>query len=173
MAMAKNVHAVALGRLGGAKGGPARARALSSKRRTEIARSAGLARAKGLSPAQRSRLARVAARARWAAARQFETAQDAPEAVRRLLKTYDPAQLKWSIPIDRYAVVREILVRGDGAARRWLRRVLPRKQVRNLLRAFAGAGCSEPERARLRKAFRLTVRDIPKRPHKPALWTEQ
>jgi hypothetical protein len=126
-----------------------------------------------LSPAQRSRLARVAARARWASKRDLETAQDAPEAVGRLLKTYDPAQLKWSVPTDRYAVVREILVRGDDAAQRWLQRVLPRKQVRDLLRAFAGAGCTEPERVRLRKAFRLTVRDIPKRPHKPALWAEQ
>jgi hypothetical protein len=36
----KNPHAVALGRLGGSKGGPARARVLSPIRRTEIARMA-------------------------------------------------------------------------------------------------------------------------------------
>ena len=36
----KNPHAVALGRLGGLKGGPARAKKLSSKKRTEIARKA-------------------------------------------------------------------------------------------------------------------------------------
>ena len=36
----KNPHAVALGRLGGPKGGKARAKALSAKRRTEIAREA-------------------------------------------------------------------------------------------------------------------------------------
>ena len=36
----KNPHAVALGRMGGAKGGPARAAKLSAERRSEIARRA-------------------------------------------------------------------------------------------------------------------------------------
>jgi hypothetical protein len=36
----KDPHAVALGRLGGLKGGPARAKALSAQRRREIARQA-------------------------------------------------------------------------------------------------------------------------------------
>jgi len=36
----KNPHAVALGRLGGLKGGPARAKKLSKKKRSEIARKA-------------------------------------------------------------------------------------------------------------------------------------
>ena len=36
----KNPHAVAMGKIGGAKGGPARAKKLSPARRTEIARSA-------------------------------------------------------------------------------------------------------------------------------------
>jgi hypothetical protein len=36
----KDPHAVALGRLGGLKGGPARAKALTSQRRQEIARRA-------------------------------------------------------------------------------------------------------------------------------------
>jgi hypothetical protein len=40
----KNPHAVALGRLGGKKGGPARAKKLSRKRRSEIARNAALKR---------------------------------------------------------------------------------------------------------------------------------
>jgi hypothetical protein len=40
----KNVHAAALGRLGGLKGGPARAGALSAARRREIARKAARAR---------------------------------------------------------------------------------------------------------------------------------
>jgi hypothetical protein len=39
-----NPHAAALGRLGGLKGGPARARALSPARRRDIARAAALAR---------------------------------------------------------------------------------------------------------------------------------
>ena len=41
---AKNPAAVALGRLGGKKGGPARAEALSSSRRHEIAKKAANAR---------------------------------------------------------------------------------------------------------------------------------
>ena len=40
----KNPHAVALGKLGGAKGGPARAKKLSKKRRSEIAKKAAQAR---------------------------------------------------------------------------------------------------------------------------------
>lgn len=40
----KNPAAVALGKLGGAKGGKARAEALSSKKRSEIARKAAMSR---------------------------------------------------------------------------------------------------------------------------------
>ena len=40
----KNPHAVALGRLGGLKGGPARKNKLSKKRRSEIAKKAAQAR---------------------------------------------------------------------------------------------------------------------------------
>jgi hypothetical protein len=40
----KNPHAAALGRLGGVRGGKARAEALSARRRKEIARNAALAR---------------------------------------------------------------------------------------------------------------------------------
>ena len=43
-ALNKNPHAAALGRLGGQRGGPARAAALSPKRRRQIARKAALAR---------------------------------------------------------------------------------------------------------------------------------
>jgi hypothetical protein len=62
----KNRHAVALGRLGGEKGGPARAKALSARRRREIAAHAGLARAGALTADERKELARRAALARWA-----------------------------------------------------------------------------------------------------------
>ena len=41
---ARNPHAAALGRLGGLKGGPARAAALTPRRRREIARAAARAR---------------------------------------------------------------------------------------------------------------------------------
>ena len=40
----KNHHAVALGRLGGKKGGPARAKKLTAKRRKQIAKKAAQAR---------------------------------------------------------------------------------------------------------------------------------
>ena len=40
----KNPHAMALGRLGGLKGGPARAKKLSKKKRSEIASKAAIAR---------------------------------------------------------------------------------------------------------------------------------
>jgi hypothetical protein len=65
----KNPHAVALGRLGGAKGGKARAEALTPEKRTEIATKAGkaggTARAKNLTKEQRSESARKASAARW------------------------------------------------------------------------------------------------------------
>lgn len=44
MAKRKNPHAVALGRRGGKKGGPARAAKLTAKERQEIARKAARAR---------------------------------------------------------------------------------------------------------------------------------
>jgi len=66
---AKNPHAVALGRLGGSKGGNARAAALAPEVRTEIAvkagKAGGMARAKKMTKAQRSESARKAALARW------------------------------------------------------------------------------------------------------------
>jgi hypothetical protein len=65
----KNPHAVALGRLGGSKGGNARAAALPPDVRTEIAvkagKAGGTARAKKMTKAQRSESARKAALARW------------------------------------------------------------------------------------------------------------
>jgi hypothetical protein len=61
----KNPAAVALGRLGGLKGGKARAAKLSPERRSEIARNAVLTRMKSLSPKRRSAIARNAVLARW------------------------------------------------------------------------------------------------------------
>ena len=49
----KNPHAVILGSRGGKKGGPARAAALSSKRRSEIASMGGYARSRGASSGSR------------------------------------------------------------------------------------------------------------------------
>lgn len=170
--MRKNPHAVALGRLGGVKGGRARAKTLSAKRRTMIARRGGQARSRALSSSQRSAIARRAATARWGRSVSVQTAADAPEAVRRLLKTYDPADLRWDDAAARYTVVREILVRGDRAAHRWLDRILTRAEVRKLVSRFRGMGCTEPERARLRDRLGLTTRDLPERPYLKALWVD-
>jgi hypothetical protein len=166
----KNPHAVALGRLGGIKGGRARAEALTPVRRREIARVAGAARSEALSEVERKTLARRAAAARWEQRARIETAQEAPESVRRLLKSYDPAALRWSNPDHRYAIVRQILVSGDEDAMAWLRLVLRRAEVRALVRRYRGIACSEPERAKLRHALRLSRVDIPVRPHIGLRW---
>ncbi len=66
----KNPHAVALGRLGGRKGGIARAEALTDAELSAIGRKGGkkggLARAAALTPAKRKAIAQKAAKARWA-----------------------------------------------------------------------------------------------------------
>jgi hypothetical protein len=61
----KNPAAVALGKLGGLKGGNARAKKLSAKRKSEIARKASHARMTAISPKRRSEIARNAVMARW------------------------------------------------------------------------------------------------------------
>jgi len=66
----KNPHAVALGRLGGLKGGIARAEILTDAELSAIGRKGGRkggpARAAALTPAKRSAIAKRAAAARWA-----------------------------------------------------------------------------------------------------------
>jgi hypothetical protein len=168
--MKKNPHAVALGRLGGLVGGPARAKALGAKRRREIAARAGSARTTALSAAARASLARGAARARWSAARAVKSGADAPQSVRRLLKSYEPSALDWSEPDHRYVIVREILLRGDEDAARWLKKVLSRSQVRALVRGHQGAGANEPDRERLRQKLGLSVEEIPRRPYLGFAW---
>jgi hypothetical protein len=169
----KNPHAVALGRLGGAKGGPARAKVLSAKRRREIAQKAGQARARALTRPDRTALALRAASARWATRPSILTAAEAPEVVRRLLKSYDVATLKWANPDHRYAIVRAILVQGDNQATRWLSRTLRQTEVRSLVQQYRGAGCNEPERRKLRRELRLTVDDIPTRPYLGFEWPKR
>jgi hypothetical protein len=68
----KNPHAVALGRLGGLKGGRARAATLTPDELSAIGRKGGKkggkARAAALTPAKRKEIARKAAAKRWAKA---------------------------------------------------------------------------------------------------------
>jgi hypothetical protein len=123
-----------------------------------------------LSARQRTELARRAAEARWRKRDVVSSAADAPEEVRRLLKTYRPAALVWSNLDHRYAIVREILLRGDEGAARWLRSVLGRNQVRALVRRYRGIGASEPERKKLRRQLGLTIADIPSRPYLGFKW---
>jgi hypothetical protein len=92
-----------------------------------------------------------------------ETAADAPESVVKLLKSYDPAELRWQVPDHRHLIVVAILTRGNEDAKDWLWSVLPREDVRELVRQYAGAGCAEPDRAQLREQLGLTTADIPRR----------
>lgn len=66
----KNPHAVALGKLGGAKGGKVSMRNRTAEQREEFARMGGKvggnARAARLTPNRRREIARKAAAARWA-----------------------------------------------------------------------------------------------------------
>jgi len=163
----KNPHAVALGRLGGAKGGRARAEALSPRRRSEIAQRAAAARARSLSAAERQELARRAAAARWSNHVRITTALDVPAAVRRLLRRYELRSLRWRNLDHRYVIVREILLHGDARAVGWLREALPAHRIRDLVRSRAAAGCTEPERQRLRRILRVTVHDIPPLDERP------
>lgn len=93
------------------------------------------------------------------------TAADAPECVRRLLKSYELEDVRWSEDDERHVIVVSILTRGDAAAKRWLWSVLPRSEVRELVRRYQGAGCAEPDREKLRKQLRLSTADIPPRPY--------
>jgi len=93
------------------------------------------------------------------------TAADAPEAVRKLLKSYDPRALRWRVSDHRYEIVLAVLTRGNEQAKQWLRRVLSSKQVRELVRKYRGAGCAEPARELLRSQLNLSKEDIPLRPY--------
>jgi hypothetical protein len=151
--MVKNRHAVALGRLGGLAGG----------------RRGGLSRAAKLSPERRREIALKAAAVRWGAAVSV-TANSFPLAIRQLLKTYDPSQLHWNVPSDRWAIVSAILTRGGTDARSWLSGMLTVPALHDLVRQFKGAGLDEQERAQLRAEFGLTEADIPKRPFEELNW---
>ena len=89
----KNPHAVALGRLGGLKGGP----------------KGGRARAAALSPSRRRQIARDAARARWGML---------PERLRDLFPGYKLEDL--SLPRDLDLVILHVLTRGGPEHIQWL-----------------------------------------------------
>ena len=94
-----------------------------------------------------------------------QTAADAPEPVKKLLKSYDPKALRWRVPGHRYEIVVAVLTRGNDQAKQWLWSVLSLSEVRELVRKYRGAGCAEPDRALLRQQLALTDADIPSRPY--------
>lgn len=113
---------------------------------------------------------RARRKGRTRAALVIRTAADAPESVRQLLKSYDLESVRWDEPNDRHTMVVAILTRGEETAKQWLWSVLSRQEVRALVREYGGAGCSEPERALLRKQLRLTTTDLPQRPYLGLGW---
>ena len=68
---------------------------------------------------------------------------------------------------------------SSGMCRSWFQRLSRRKtpwratlaqrlapmELRDLIRQFAGVGCNEPDRAKLRQEFKLTEKEIPSRPY--------
>ncbi|MGO9835195.1 MAG: hypothetical protein ACLP1X_13360 [Polyangiaceae bacterium] len=109
----KNPHAVALGRLGGRKGGPAggrgRAEALSAGRRVEIARGAALS--------------------RWGRL---------PDRLRPLFPGYDFEQLRLPDHLD--LAMLHVLTRGGEEDRRWLVRRFGDRGIRQWILERHGRG---------------------------------
>ncbi|HET8932087.1 MAG TPA: hypothetical protein VFN67_01545 [Polyangiales bacterium] len=93
------------------------------------------------------------------------TAAEAPQEVRRLLKSYEPSALRWVVPEERYEIVVAVLLRGGPEARAWLTSVIAEDEARSLVAEFRGTGCAEPDRQRLREQLGLTTDDIPARPY--------
>jgi hypothetical protein len=109
----KNPHAVALGRLGGLKGGPR----------------GGRARAEALSPRRRAEIARQAAAARWG---------QLPEALRALFGGFRFEDLSLQRDLD--VVMLRVLGQGGDEHKRWLARRFGDKGVRRWVVKHRGRG---------------------------------
>ncbi|MBV9946183.1 MAG: hypothetical protein JOZ69_04985 [Myxococcales bacterium] len=109
----KNPHAVALGRLGGLKGGPA----------------GGRARARALSRHRRREIARRAAHCRWGSL---------PEALRPLFPGYRFEDVRLPEHLD--LVVLHVLTRGGAVHKRWLARRLGDGRIRRWIVEHRGRG---------------------------------
>ena len=120
--MRKNPHAVALGRLGGKIGGPARARRLSIRERASIAREAAVARWKGGQGKliQEGRQSKLPARLLGS----VFTLQDVRD---------------YRLPRDFEAVVMTILPEGTQAQKNWLCRRFGREAVAQIVRRWRGS----------------------------------
>lgn len=131
----KNPHAVALSRLGAAKGGAARARALSSTQRRDIARQAGLARAKALGARRRAEIAQRAAAARWSGR--------LPELLSPLFWPNALDELR--LPERKDVAFLHVLARGTASQVRWLRGRFGDRAIRAWARTGHGWGIA-PDR---------------------------
>ena len=115
----KNRHAVALGRLGGRKGGPARAASLSPERRLEISVRA--------------------AEVRWRRSR-------LPDLLGPLFWEHEFSALRW--PRDKNLVVGKVLACGDTDQIDWLRGVEGDGGIAAWIRARRGRGLDSRTMAR-------------------------
>jgi hypothetical protein len=106
----KNPHAVALGRLGGAKGGRARSVALTPERRRAIAR--------------------AAAAARWTGA--------LPELLRSAFWNYRFDEL--NVADHRDLITLQVLASGNAEQKGWLRRRLGDEEIARWIRARRARG---------------------------------
>jgi hypothetical protein len=106
----KNPHAVALGRLGGAKGGQARSASLSPDRRREIAR--------------------AAAAARWTGS--------LPDMLRSAFWNYSFEEL--NIADHRGLIIFQVLASGSSEQKAWLRRRLGDDEIERWIRARKARG---------------------------------
>lgn len=109
----KNPHAVALGRIGGLRGGPI----------------GGRARAAALSPRRRREIARAAARARWHAL---------PELLRPLFPSYILENIRLPEHVD--LVMLHVLARGGREHKRWLIRRFGDHRIRDWIIEKKGRG---------------------------------
>jgi hypothetical protein len=110
MNLVKNPHAVALGRLGGAKGGHARSASLSPDRRRAIAR--------------------AAAAARWTGG--------LPELLRSAFWNYTFDEL--NIADHRQLIIFQVLASGNAEQKAWLRRRLGDDEIERWIRARRARG---------------------------------
>jgi hypothetical protein len=116
--MVKNRNAVALGRLGGRKGGPARARALSEPRRRAIGRRGAAARWQG----------------------------KLPELLRSLFWQNSLEDINFSEHLDH--VMLHVLAYGNAPQINWLRRRLGDEGIRRWIVARKGRGLTRNQMAR-------------------------
>jgi len=106
----KNAHAVALGRMGGRKGGVARASRMLPDRRREISK--------------------LAASARWDG--------HLPELLRPLFWSYRFDELR--LPAERDLVMLHVLAYGNAKQRKWLRRRFGDDEISGWIAAREGRG---------------------------------